>query len=101
MWAKFDSAIADVLTDRNVSTAGIHWSFMYESHSKRDFDIFWSGCCDIAKSSIFYHCICYKCIPLAILRHRHETHSIVCTKYESKGIIEKFTVLMKGHTKEW
>jgi len=34
-----------------------------------------------------------------ILRHRHETHSIVCTKYESKGIIEKFTVLMKGHIK--
>jgi hypothetical protein len=33
------------------------------------------------------------------LRHRHETHSIVCTKYESKGIMEKFTVLMKGHTK--
>jgi hypothetical protein len=33
------------------------------------------------------------------LRHRHETHSIVCTKYESKGIMEKFTVLMRGHTK--
>ena len=98
-WAKLDSAIGNVPTDKNVSTAGIHWSFMYESHSKRDFDIFWSGCCDIAKSSTFYHFICYKCIPLAILRHRHETHSIVCTKCESKGIMEKFTVLMKGHTK--
>ena len=96
MWTKLDSAIADVPTDKNVSTAGIHWSFMYESHSKRDFDIFWSGCCDIAKSSTFYHFICYKCIPLAILRHRHETHSIVCTKYESKGIIRKFHSIDEG-----
>jgi hypothetical protein len=99
MWVKLDSAIADVPTDKNVSTAGIHCSFMYESHSKRDFDIFWSGCCDITKLGTFYHLICYECIPLVILRHRDGIHSIVCTKYESKGIIEKFKVLMKGHTK--
>src|ERR1700733_642729 len=96
MWVKLGSAIADVPTDKNVSTAGIHWSFMYESHSKRNFDIFWSGCCDIAKSCTFYHFTCYKCIPLAILRHRHETHSIVCTKYESKGIIRKFHSIDEG-----
>ena len=72
---------------------------MYESYSKRDFDIFWSGCCDITKSSSFYHFLCYKCITLAILKHRHETHFIVCTKYGSKGISEKFTVLVKEQTK--
>jgi len=31
---------------------------MYESHSKRDLDIFWSGCCAIAKSqSCFTMCL--------------------------------------------
>src|ERR1700733_8747074 len=94
MWVKLDSAIADVPTDKNVSTAGIHQSFMYESQSKRDFDIFWSGCCNITKSSTFYHFLCYKCISLEILGHKHETHSIVCTKCESKEITEKFKVLV-------
>jgi hypothetical protein len=41
----------------------------------------------------------HKCIALAILWHKHETHFIVCTKYESKGIPEKFKVLVKGYTK--
>jgi hypothetical protein len=99
MSTKHDSAIAEVPTGVNVSTAGIHQSYMYESYSKRDFDIFWSGCCDITKLTYFYHFLCYKCIQLAILRHRHETHFIVCTQYGSKGISEKFTVLAKGHIK--
>jgi hypothetical protein len=99
MSAKLDSAIADVPTDESVSTAGIHWYYMYKSYSKRDFDIFSSGCCDITTLSSFYHFLCYKCITLAILRHKHETHFIVCIKYGSKGIIEKFKVLVKGHTK--
>jgi hypothetical protein len=47
---------------------------MYESYSKRDFDIFWSGCCYITKFSSFHHFLYYKCITLAILRHKHETH---------------------------
>jgi len=50
MLAKHDSAIADVPTNKYVSTAAIHYSYMYESYSKRDFDIFWSGCYDIALS---------------------------------------------------
>jgi hypothetical protein len=40
MWAKLDPAIADVSTNKNKNTAGFQWSYMYESHSKRDFDIF-------------------------------------------------------------
>src|ERR1700679_1167742 len=99
MLAKLDSAIADVPIDTNVSTAGINSPHMYKSYAKRDFVIFGSGCCDITKSNSFRHFLCYKCITLAILRHQHETHSIVCTKYGSKGITEKFKVLVKGHTK--
>jgi len=51
--AKRDSAIADVPTDKYVSAAGIHYSYMYESYSKWDFDIFWSGCCDILGSQVW------------------------------------------------
>jgi hypothetical protein len=69
------------------------------SYSKRDFDIFWPGCCDITISSSFYHFLYYKCITLAILRHKHETHFIGCTKCGSKGFLEKSKVLVKGHTK--
>ena len=97
---KLDSTIADVATNGNAPIAGIHHSYMYESYSKRDFGIFWSGCCDITKSSTFHRFLCFKCIQLAILRHRHETHSIVCIKCESKEIVEKFKVLVRGHTKE-
>ena len=56
------------------------------------FDIFWSGCCDITKLTSVHHFLCHKCITLAILWHKHETHSIVCTKCGSKGITQKFTV---------
>jgi hypothetical protein len=73
---------------------------MYELYSKRDFDIFWSGCCDITKFSYFYCFFCYKRITLAILRDMHEIH-IVCTKCELKGIIENFMVLVREHTKSY
>src|SRR5882762_7816219 len=69
------------------------------NHIPKENLTFWSGCCDITKLSAFYHFLCYKWITLAILRHKHETHSIVCIKCESKGIIEKFTVLVKEHKK--
>jgi len=99
MFVKLDSAIADVPTDRNVSAAGIHSFYMYESYSKRYFGILWSGWCDITKSGYFHHLFYFKYITLAILSHKHGTCSLVCTKYGSKIIAEKFKVLVKGHTK--
>jgi DNA-directed RNA polymerase subunit RPC12/RpoP len=72
---------------------------MYESLSRRDYNIFWGGCCDIAKSSPFECFLYYKRIPSAILRHKYETLSIVCIECGSKRITKKFNVMVERDAK--
>jgi len=62
-----------------LSTAGYPLVYMYKINSKRDFEylvwLLWYN--QIELGSPFP---CHKCITLAILWHKHEVHSIVCTK---------------------
>jgi hypothetical protein len=52
---KLDSAVAEVLTDINVSSANMYWFHMYESLFKRDYNIIWRCCPDMGKSCNLYH----------------------------------------------
>ena len=98
MLTKLGSAIADVPTDKNVMPARMYWSYMYKSQSKRDFNIFLGGYCDIVKSSLSHHLLCYPDLPSETLRHNLQTVSIVCKHNGSKGIIKKFNLLVEKDT---
>ena len=81
IFVKFDSAVAKVPTDENISSAIIHLSYMYESLYKIGRNIIWSHGSDIAKSCNLYHFGQYRGITQAILRHTYGTHFRICTKY--------------------
>ena len=64
MWIKLDSAVANVPANKNISSVGIPYSYMYELWVKKYCNIFWCDCPDTVMSSIICHFYHYSNMPL-------------------------------------
>ena len=87
-------------TDKSVSSAGIYWSYMHKSWSKRDYHKFQCAASDITILVIRDSYLNHGGIQPEILRHTYETHSIGCIKYGVKRSTQKFSVLLSGDMKQ-